>query len=82
LEADMPGVGLFPEIGGCSHHTIPRTAKIVPTLRPLKVEMIFEVWDDFQAPNGPYRNIMIDSDGVWTGCSVTQQGGAASSGTI
>src|SRR5882724_4915758 len=31
----------------------PEPPKIVPTLRPLKVEIIFEVWDDFRAPNGP-----------------------------
>jgi len=28
----------------------PELTKIVPTLRPLKVEIIFDVWDYFQVP--------------------------------
>src|SRR5882724_210167 len=31
----------------------PELPKIIPTLRPLKVEIIFEVWDDFRALNRP-----------------------------
>jgi len=29
---------------GLVHHTIPEPPKIIPTLRPLKVQIIFEVW--------------------------------------
>jgi len=31
----------------------PELPKIIPTLRPLKVEIIFGVWDDFWVLNGP-----------------------------
>src|SRR5882724_592697 len=31
----------------------PELPKIITTLRPLKVEIIFEVWDDFWALNRP-----------------------------
>jgi len=53
LDANLPAVGLFPEIGGFSASHSPELPKIIPTLRPLKVEIIFEVWDDFWVPNRP-----------------------------
>jgi len=41
------------KLGLFSAKQSPELPKIIPTLRPLKVEIIFGVWDDFWAPTGP-----------------------------
>ena len=54
LDADLPAVGLFPETWGLFGITqSSELPKIIPNLRPLKVEIIFELWDDFGVLNKP-----------------------------
>src|SRR5882672_12547217 len=43
---------IYRKLGLFSTTQSPEPPKTVPTLRPLKVEIIFGVWDNFWVPNG------------------------------